>query len=178
MIVGFGHKARVGKDSAADYLVRAYGYTKKSFAYPLKEGIGKGVFGLTDEQMDTGKEVIDPYWNMTPRQILQLAGTEGGRNIFGDTLWIKALYRDISQDLTKNYVITDVRYRNEAEAIQSWGGKVIRIDRDIIGTTAKHISEIDLADWHGWDGYIRNDASFDILYCQVKQTCFPQLEKS
>lgn len=40
MIIGFGHKARQGKDFLADYLVEHYGFKKFSFAYALKKEVG------------------------------------------------------------------------------------------------------------------------------------------
>lgn len=36
VLIGFGYKKRVGKDTTADVLVRDYGFTKMSFAEPLK----------------------------------------------------------------------------------------------------------------------------------------------
>ena len=36
-LLGFGFKAGVGKDTAGDYLVREYGWVKKSFAENLKK---------------------------------------------------------------------------------------------------------------------------------------------
>jgi hypothetical protein len=38
-------------------------------------------------------------------------------------------------------VITDVRFANEAAAIRSWGGEIIRIDRPGVGPVNGHVSE-------------------------------------
>ncbi len=167
MIIGFSHKARVGKDTAGDYLRDTYVFHKLSFAGPLKEGIGKCIFGFTDEQMESGKEVKDPFWGMTPREVLQKAGTEYGRGVFGDDMWVKALKRKIDQNTTYNYAISDVRYKNEADAIKSWGGVVVRIDRNIVGTNSQHISEVDLVDYIGWDAVLDNNGTKEALYHQL-----------
>lgn len=50
MIIGFGYKAGVGKDAAADYLRDNHGFVKRAFAGNLKECC-KHVFDLTDIQV-------------------------------------------------------------------------------------------------------------------------------
>ncbi len=168
MIIGFGYKARVGKDTCGNYLQNVFSYYKDSFAYSLKTGIGREVFGLSDEQMNTDmKEEVDPFWGLSPRRILQLAGTEGGREIFGTDLWVKTVKRRIDNTPNVNYAICDVRYRNEAEVIKSWGGIVVRVDRDIVGTKSAHISEIDLDNWNGWDYVVDNNQDYAHLYEQL-----------
>lgn len=96
---------------------------------------------------------------MTPRLLLQLLGTECGRNIIHPNIWINALfakyksttYTDISKDCPRqniydvteadeleygsikniypNWIITDVRFPNELKAVQDRGGITIRVNR-------------------------------------------------
>lgn len=167
MIIGFGYSARAGKDTAADYLVNTYSFLKDSFAYSLKEGIGKGVFGFTDEQLELTKEIPDDFWGMSPRQALQLAGTEGGRNVFGQDLWIKTLQRRVTQHPTRNYAISDVRFKNEADAVKAMGGIVLKVNRTGSGTTSKHVSETELDSYDKWDGELDNNGDFNHLYAQL-----------
>lgn len=169
MIIAFGHTARIGKDTSADYLVNTYSFLKDSFAYSLKEGIGKGVFGFTDEQLELTKEIPDDFWGMSPRQALQLAGTEGGRNIFGQDLWVKTLQRRVQQHPTRNYAISDIRFKNEAEAIKAMGGIVIKINRTGAGTASKHSSETELENYTNWDAELDNNGDFNHLYAQLDQ---------
>lgn len=167
MIIGFAYKARAGKDTCVDYLVNTYSFLKDSFAYSLKEGIGKGVFGFTDEQMEKYKEIKDEFWDLSPRQALQLAGTEGGRNVFGFKLWVKTLQRRIQQHPTRNHGISDVRFISEVDAIKEWGGIVVKINRDGAGTKSKHSSETELDSYGGWDEVIDNNGDFNHLYTQL-----------
>jgi hypothetical protein len=169
MIIGFAFSARAGKDTSADYLVNTYSFLKDSFAYSLKEGIGKGVFGFTDEQLELTKEIPDDFWGMSPRQALQLAGTEGGRNIFGQDLWVKTLQRRVQQHPTRNYAISDIRFKNEAEAIKAMGGIVIKINRTGAGTASKHSSETELENYTNWDAELDNNGDFNHLYAQLDQ---------
>jgi len=64
---------------------------------------------------------------VTPRGMLQKMGTEAGRNVFGSDLWVQSL--DSRIDMTKNNVITDVRFPNEIKWIRKKGGFVVRVTR-------------------------------------------------
>jgi hypothetical protein len=54
-------------------------------------------------------------------------GTEAGRNVFGEAVWVSALEKRIQS--VENVVIADVRFPNEIEAITSIGGHVLRVRR-------------------------------------------------
>jgi hypothetical protein len=64
---------------------------------------------------------------------MQLMGTEAGRNVFHSNLWVDVVERRIRQhqedNLNHKFVIPDVRFPNEIEAIRKWGGFVVRICR-------------------------------------------------
>lgn len=76
VLIGLVAPKRSGKDTAANYLSTSYGFRKYNFADPLKKGIGE-MFGLSYDQLDgEGKEKIDPYWGVTPRELFQKIGTE------------------------------------------------------------------------------------------------------
>lgn len=78
---------------------------------------------------------------LTPRLLLQLIGTECGRNIIHPNIWINALFaeykpirgfheRDKSKyDSYPNWIITDTRFPNELEAIKTREGISIRVNR-------------------------------------------------
>jgi len=87
---------------------------------------------------------------LTPRKIMQLIGTECGRQIIHPDIWVKALFADYKAvkinnntlllsnppqqgfDLIKpKWIITDVRFPNEAQAIKDRGGILIRVERPI-----------------------------------------------
>ncbi len=48
-------------------------------------------------------------------------------------------------------VVSDMRYRNEAQAIRHRGGVLIRIERPGVGPINDHISEHDLDGWTDWN---------------------------
>ncbi len=68
--------AGVGKTTASNYLINTYQYKRESFAGALKQCV-KVMFDFSDNQVygdATVKETIDPRWNISPRQALQLVG--------------------------------------------------------------------------------------------------------
>lgn len=76
---------------------------------------------------------------MTNREFLQYFGTEVGRSIDKD-LWIKALMYSYGRDKESHWIVPDVRFPNEADAIRNAGGVLWKIERDGSGA-GNHISE-------------------------------------
>jgi len=64
---------------------------------------------------------------MTPRLILQLLATEGGRHLIHPNMWCNALFSEYTDDL--NWLISDCRFINEVEYIKKNGGILIDIKR-------------------------------------------------
>lgn len=60
------------------------------------------------------------------REFLQFLGTECVRDLLGEDVWVNALMNDY--DDSQNWIVTDVRFPNEADAIRTFG-HIIRIDR-------------------------------------------------
>lgn len=170
-IVGFGHQMGVGKDTAAELLVKDYEFRNMKFADALKS-VCCAVFGWEKYQLEDQefKQTEDKFWEITPRRALQLVGTDAMRNNIRQDIWVKALERRIRSTYHRNYVITDVRFPNEAEAIRRWGGHVIRIDRPGFSSTDpnRHASETALLDYDKWSGVIMNDGTIDELAKKVK----------
>jgi len=171
MIIGLGYKAKSGKDLVAVHLIREYGFIKTAFAETLKNACGE-IFHLNKEQLHgRKKEMIDSYWGVTPRYILQKVGTECMRNGFADDIWIKSLHRKILKN-PGNYVITDVRFPNEADAVLDWGGKLIRVDRINSGASGgieKHASEVSLDDYTKWNYILKNDGTVEELFQKIDE---------
>jgi hypothetical protein len=172
MIIGFSGYARSGKDTAASALPG--GFRRRAFADKLKEA-ARVIFGLNDIQLYGAlKEKPDAYWNKTPREIMQLLGTECLRKGFADDVWIRALFLCISD---YDIAITDVRFPNEAKAIKERGGIVVRVVRPGVGPTPRpwwkfwapkpHASETALDDW-SFDDVLINDGTLEDLERKVK----------
>lgn len=165
MLIGIGYRARAGKDTAADWLVREHGFAKAAFADSLKAA-AREIFGWDDRHLyGQLKEVTDPYWGFSPRWALQRLGTEGVRDVIGQDTWVKSLMRRLDR-LGPRVVIVDVRFPDEARAISAAGGRVWQVTRPGL-PEASHASELAMAGYRDWDLVIGNDASLDDLYVNL-----------
>lgn len=161
-VIGFGYQARVGKDTAGAYLMYTVpGVKRRSFADSLKEAC-TAIFGFTAAQLyGNMKEVVDPFWGTTPRDLLQRVGTEAIRNEVGRDVWVKSweMYMNNHSHYERIWVAPDVRFHNEATAVKKAGGIVVRIDRPsgMRDKVPDHESEKALAHYDDWDYIINND---------------------
>ena len=175
MIVGIVGNKNVGKDTLADYLVEKKDFIKYAFADPLKCCL-KELFGLTDEQLyGDKKEVIDPVWNTTPRELLQFFGTEVMQYKIQDllpnlkrTFFTKRFEQFIEANHNKNIVVSDTRFQHEIDIIKKYNGIIIKITRDEASKTyLNHISEADIDNLTGIDFELLNNNSLNEAYKQI-----------
>lgn len=182
MIIGLGFKARAGKDTVAAHLVSNYAFVQESFAFPLKEYIGRQICGFNDKQLyGAWKETIDPEWGMTPRQMLQLIGTDALRKVVHDDFWVIPMKRKLKEHIRndRHVVISDVRFLNEISIIRSLGGFVVKVDREYPDkiSNEKHSSELELEDYDAWDFTINNNGTLEELY-QNTDAIYNEIVKS
>jgi len=164
----------------------------KKFAGKLKQigSILSGVLVEMFEDQEFKKLNMNPEWGMTYREFLQKLGTEAMRDGLHTNVWVNALFADYKseddyklrnyklfegqeiskEDITQkypNWIITDMRFPNEMEAIVEKGGLTIRVVRPgtAVGT---HPSEIAL-DGHTMHYDIINDGTIEDLVEKVKE---------
>jgi hypothetical protein len=141
MIVGLVGFIGAGKGTVADLLVERHNFFKESYANSLKDACSI-IFGWNREMLEGNtpesrawREQPDQWWSeklgreFSPRLALQLMGTEAGRDVFHPDLWVHTVMRRCEQAPWNNYVIADVRFPNEINAIKNSGGFVIRVRR-------------------------------------------------
>lgn len=170
MIVAIVGSRGVGKDTVGKILVEKHGFTRIAFADKVKE-IAMDLYGLALAQVHgtiEQKETVDPRWGLTPRFILQRLGTDVARNVHPET-WIRYVMRQIASRPDHNYVITDCRFPNEADAVRKVGGVVWRVRRSSAPRDDGHASEVDQAaivpDWT-----LENEGTIDELAYYVDWT--------
>lgn len=174
LVIGFAGAAGAGKDTCGQWLTnRIPSLRRIGFADPLKQMLG----ALPDFPNDhSGARWADRSWkeasisryNASPRKMAQTLGTEWGRTLINDDIWVKVAARKV--ELWPNYVsgavFTDARYENEASWIRSTGGTVVHILRPDKMEVRSHTSEVGLEG--SKDDYaIQNNGSFEFLYEQV-----------
>lgn len=158
-IIGITGKAGAGKDTVADYLVHNYGYKKISFAHTLKNMLK--VAGLGEPENREDKEKNFEGFNFSFREAAQRLGCEFGRSLDED-LWVKLTMMQV--DPTLSYVISDVRFNNEAEAVRSNGQIWHTLGRSVdMGALSNHASEKGV-DARFCDVWLDNSGSLKALY--------------
>jgi hypothetical protein len=159
-LVGLMGYAGAGKDAVGNILVGRYGWGRVAFADALKEMVyALDPFVEVPDGQDKEvtyhcrlTRVVDAFgWDGAKgfddvRRLLQRMGTEAGRKVLGEDVWVKAAQRKL---FTKpsGTVLTDVRFPNEIDMIKNTGGELWRVDRPGVGPRNDHVSE------HAWTGY-------------------------
>jgi hypothetical protein len=163
----------------------------KKFAGKLKQ-IGSILSSVPVEMFEDQefkKLNMNPEWGMTYREFLQKLGTEAMRDGLHTNVWVNALFADYHSTPNKsidesfmeqfitgsseihytlpNWIITDMRFPNEMEAVVEKRGITIRVVRP--GTvTGEHPSEIAL-DGHIMHYEIINDGTIEDLIEKVRE---------
>lgn len=156
MIIGFcGYKGS-GKDAATAYLIKNFGFERRSFAAPLKASVAELLeipvhmieefkndptvyvtIGYKNEPTDGAAAAagVNSWWSpiseLTFREFLQRYGTEAHREIFGEDFWVDQCL-PLQSYSGRKIVIPDVRFENEASRVIAIGGSIVRIDRGIV----------------------------------------------
>lgn len=142
LYIGIAGGKRAGKDTLANGLASALALPCDSFAAPLRQFVAS-ILGISLRELDSRKEdAIDWLADLTPRHMMQSAGTEWGRDRVHPELWVRSLF----SRLPEGGLVPDVRFANEAHAIRRRGGVVIRIVRPGQHSGDLHASEQPLPD--------------------------------
>ena len=176
-IIGIVGKKHHGKDTIADMFVDRYNFKKISFANPLKEGC-RHIFGLTYEQLyGDKKDVVDEYWRVTPRRLLQFVGTELFRNQLsklipdiGSSIWVKCVEKTILDNPNTNYVISDIRFQDELDMLKKHNSFIFKVDRPDLSNRDEHISGKGIDEIEGYDKLVLNDSTIDKLHNEITRT--------
>lgn len=172
MILAFMGPAGSGKDTSCNYLVNQYKFKKRAFAKPLKD-IVQVMFQISDQQLHVDKELPDARWNnVTHRQMLQFVGTEWIRNQLsllipniGEDYFVKLFEIWYNEHWLDDIVVSDLRFKNEAEYLKSIGAVIILVQRPELEFINSHVSEHEhISIIH--DYVVIND-TFEHLYSQI-----------
>lgn len=171
-IWGFSGKLSTGKNYVSERIFLPMLDEKKTICLAfanhfkidaiVKQGLDRNkVFGKKDDHT---------------RRVLQIMGTEEGRNKYGENIWVnlaeewRAYYENLGYERA---IVFDVRFPNEVDYIKKAGGKVIRIEspmRHLAGAQKEaeangvdvnlimgHASETSLDGYENFDLVVKND---------------------
>ena len=148
-LIGLGGKLRAGKDVVGDYLEEKHGYVKLGMSDVLNEALLKlnpliiiekdsplykdfsalPVVRYADMHLSLG--YVEAKKNPEVRRLLQVLGTEVGRDMIDPDVWVRMAEKKI-QDLWaegKSVVITAMRFPNEIDMLNRLGGLSVWIER-------------------------------------------------
>lgn len=207
-IIGFTGAAGSGKDTACGFALEwceenGLKAERLAFADPLKISAAAcfgipaheaiewcnwlkqpGVF-VTAESLEGKKDMPGaPGSNIhgkrvSGRQFLQFFGTEGHRDVFGQSFWTDALLavvKEKEQEGIDVVFITDTRFQNEGKAVAAIG-EIWSVQRTLTQTVEAHASEEPLPD--GLIEFdINNDGSLEDLRGLIRSVCEHNLEQA
>jgi hypothetical protein len=173
-IIGLVGYARTGKDTVAATLAD-FDFQRLSFADPIRNA----VYALNPYVTEAGlriQNLVDMLgWDAVKvqypevRRLMQVFGTEVAREQWSDSFWLDLAFNQMTEE--GKYVITDVRFPNEAEAVRTHGGTLWRIVRPGVGPVNGHASDNHIAEIQV-DREIYNGYSLDELDGTVRAAYF------
>ena len=166
-IIGVCGAIGAGKSTVAKLLTMHAGYKVVPFAQPLKNMLM--AVGLKEDDVN-GYLKQTPHPSLcgkTPREAMQLLGTEWGRNLIGEDIWLR-LWRDTIRN-SGRVVVDDARFLNEFDEIRSQGGKIVLVERAAhTQPDHQHVSEMFYRNAQA-DAVIINDAlSIEALRDEIR----------
>ena len=174
--------------NSSDLNGRDFNWKIKKFAGKVKE-IASLLTGFSIEMFESQEfkqRQMSEDWNMTYRTFLQKLGTEAMRDGLHTNVWVNALFADYKEEFISkgiggfhdprpsyksigfpNWIITDMRFPNEMEAVVEKNGITIRVNRPGI-SLLDHPSETSL-DTAEFDYTIVNDSTIEDLVIKVRE---------
>lgn len=202
-LIGLGGHLGAGKDAVADYLVAEHSFVKVGMsdrlldaciaanplvrvtlreALRLRLRVWPGITTYTKLYLAVG--YVDAKTVESFRAFMQRFGTEAGRNIHGEDVWVDLVEKDVRALLAdgKSVALTGVRFPNEVERVNQIGEtwyvrrpghdgthrrslwqRVLDLILRRTPATATHASESSI-DAEKFDRVLLNDGSLEDLY--------------
>lgn len=196
MIIGIASQINSGKDTVADMLGEEFNFVRMAFADPLKEFI----LQLFPDKVDRDMLYGESDKRKPARELLQKLGTDVARH-FDPDVWVKHTkrrimhFRETGEDVlgllpkskpSAPIVLTDVRFRNEAEFVwKDHAAFLIRLTRpgnydnsNIEEAFRLHESETQVLsipnEWYRYE--INNDGTLEELRKKVRNVIISELK--
>ena len=149
LLIGLGGHKEAGKDRLADHLTVVYGFEKLGMSDPLAQAlytenpwIPTGAVETQEDGTVVGRfiryrDIIDyegytvAKKNLEVRRLLQVLGTEVGRDQLDPDLWTRVAARKIEELRGGGYpvALTGIRFSNERDMIRAAGGILVWVNR-------------------------------------------------
>ena len=182
-VIGLTGLKRSGKNTVAEIIAEQsqdLRVREASLAAPLKiagarllgvEGDTATLMAFADDfkehgWVQWGCDGLYPEGEMDGREFFQRIGTEAGRDIHGKDIWVDHLLRTYQAERCDIFIVTDVRFDNEAAIIrQGLLGEIWEVRRPGL-TPDGHVSEAGVSE-NLVDRIIDNNGTVDDLRGEV-----------
>jgi hypothetical protein len=148
ILVGLCGPAGSGKDTVRAILENKHDFTGLAFADPIRGMVRELLVanGCSADYMERRdlKETAIPGLGVSYRHLAQTLGTEWARVHFGADFWVRTLATRVAGlrgQGRRLFVVSDVRFANEAGWIRSQGGEVWMVERPGLAPVRAHASE-------------------------------------
>jgi hypothetical protein len=178
IFIGIAGRSGAGKDTLAERLVAHHAFVRVAIADPLKELAGRA-FDLDREQLwGTGRNTVDPRWELTPRQLYQKLG-DALRECHREALtrlWLRAV--EEHRALGRHVVTPDIRLPAELDAVRNASGILWRVERPAqpLPPGGLHWTETALDARDDWDARLLNSGDIDALWREADRHIERQTE--
>jgi len=187
IVIGIAGLAGSGKDTIAN-LISELTTDRPTITYAFSDPVKDTAVAATGldpyhfSPNNPNREIVLPEWGYSPRQMLQIIGTNLFRDNFKEDIWIqraKTIYNLEANKIRcpKYFIIPSVRFKNEAEWVlnsNTHNGIIIHVTRPssliptLRSTPQNHPSEQPNIDNY-IDYHINNDSTFLILKAKVEE---------
>jgi len=144
MLIALCGAKQSGKTTVSETLVNEHGFVRMRFADTLKDMLV--TMGLTRAQIDGGdkEKPSKLLGGKTPRWAMQSLGTEWGRDMVSQDLWVNALALRMAKfsDPKQRVVIDDCRFPNEVAMIHGLDGELWRVRRPNVEPKVSFLSRL------------------------------------
>lgn len=149
IVILAGGRLRSGKDTFADHLVDKHNFVKLGMSDTLAEALYRlnpWVWDIGEKELVIYSGTIERYQELVERvgyveakknpevrRLLQVLGTEVGRQLLGENIWVEAAKKKIFEELAggaAGVILTGARYPNELALADQ-----IFNDQDVAATT-------------------------------------------
>ncbi len=183
-LIGLGGRLTSGKDTVSDHLVESGGWVKIGMSdalhkvlltidpfveMPIQTNSGMGTRVVHYHTLFESVGYTDSKKNTEVRRLLQVIGTEVGRKMFGEDVWVDIAAHNAQalMDQGYNVALTGIRFPNEVEAVHKLGGELWWVERPglELGAPGEHESEALTSD--AFDRILSNDGTLEDLYGKI-----------
>lgn len=130
------------------------------------------LIGTNSRAVDKGLG-LDALGGKTLRYALQTLGTEWGRSLVSEDIWVEAMRRRILAHKAINIVIDDLRFANEHQMLRDLGATIVRLDRIGCGMSTIHTHGSE-TEWLDFTFDMRFENIGDITAWQVNMKNFAE----